>query len=241
MTEPLVVDPSRLEIAGATLRGLVFPALPAQFAITGTDAVSGAIKDTLPVIEGPVIEGLPAVRGALTRTGSSITAAAGMYAATDQRLGEQLDRVQFFAAPRKAADGRGAARMSGAAAEQPADETTPDRPADGQTPGPTAPQVNPSAAQYGQTMGTLGTFAQSVMQSVQGPMGSMPGGGSPAGLASQGTPGQLVDENEKADGDDEQPQDAVPEGAAPGYQASGNVPPAPLAERPTPASTQLNL
>ena len=99
----MVVDPSRLEAAGNALRELEFPVPPSPIAAAGTDSVSAAINETLPIIESRVTDGLPAVQAALKKTGSSIAAAAGIYADTDSRLSDHLTQVQFLAAGDKPA------------------------------------------------------------------------------------------------------------------------------------------
>lgn len=228
MTEPLVVDTSVLESGGATLQDLAFPALPAPLVVDGTDSVSAAINETLPVIETPVVEGLPAVKAALTRTGSSIAAAAGIYSDTDRRLGDHVNQVQFLATDENSAADTPAARLAAATTDTPADQ-----PADDETPTPdptlTPGSVLPQIGQYAQTAGYASQNAQTVMQSVQGAAGGMPGSGatpaqpvadtakteqSPADQA------QLVDETNKAD--EEAPEPA--EGAVPGDQTGGSVP-----------------
>lgn len=238
MTEPLVVDPSRLEVAGDSLRSLVFPVPPSPISVTGTDAVSASINETLPAIESPVTDGLPAAKAALTRTGSSMTAAADMYADTDQRLGDQLDQVQFFATGENPANGAKADRSAGVMAikptNNPADDKASDKPADEKTPitPQPGPQPTPSVPQFGQTVGQAAPFAQSFMQSAQGAAGNMPGSSSPAQLASQSTKteqapadqAQLVDDKEKADTEEEQRPEALAEGAAPGDQTLQGAP-----------------
>lgn len=97
MTKPLIVDPARLEIAGTKLGSLSIPAAPPTIAAPGTDAVSAAINETLPIIESPVVEGLPTAEAALAQTGSKISAAATMYADADHMLGQRIDEVQFLA------------------------------------------------------------------------------------------------------------------------------------------------
>ena len=78
MAEPLAVDPSRLKDAGTDLRGQVFPVPPPSIVAPGTDPVSAAINETLPILESPVIDGLRDAKAALTYTASNIDTAAGM-------------------------------------------------------------------------------------------------------------------------------------------------------------------
>ncbi|MEE6138563.1 hypothetical protein SKC41_19830 [Mycobacterium sp. 050128] len=103
MPEHLIVDPFHLELAGAALQSQVLPEPPPPWTATGADAVSEAINVTMPVIEAPVTEGLPAAQAAITATGSKVAAAARRYAETDQKLGERLDQTQFTGNGDKAA------------------------------------------------------------------------------------------------------------------------------------------
>lgn len=90
MSEPLAVDPSGLTAAGAKLSNLVFPVPPSPITATGTDSLSSAINTTMPGIESLSVDGLPAVKAALTRTASNISAAADVYTKADQSLGDGL-------------------------------------------------------------------------------------------------------------------------------------------------------
>jgi hypothetical protein len=98
MTDSLAVDPARLKAAGIDLRDQVLPAAPPPISATGSDPVSAAINQTLPIIESPVVDGLPDAQTAVTNTGSKIVTAAEMYAETDQLLGEHVGVVQFAGA-----------------------------------------------------------------------------------------------------------------------------------------------
>jgi hypothetical protein len=244
MTEPLLVDSSRLETAGTKLQGLVFPAPPAPIVAAGTDSVSAAINETLPIIESPAIDGLRDAKAALTKTGSKIAVAAGMYAETDQRLGEHLNRVQFLAADQRRAVAK-SDQLAGAKADQPAGGGTAGQAVDAEspsTPQPATqldqlvPQLGQVAPQVSQMVGAVSPLAQnvsqvsqSISQSVQGATGSMSGGGMPAQLAgdsakteqSPADQAELVGET-KAD-KDQQPE-ALAEGGAPGDQTSEGVP-----------------
>lgn len=240
MIEPLVVDPSRLEAAGNALRDLVFPVPPSPIAARGTDSVSAAINETLPIIESPVTDGLPALQAALKKTGSSIAAAAGIYADTDSRLGDHLTQVQFLAAGEEPADCASEDRPTG---------TPVDDPEDGKKPSPPKPTPQPdgSMPQLGQLAGAAGSLG-SVMQGMQGAMGSMAGGGpTPAQLAdsdkkdpSSDDEARLVDETKSDEGKGQPGPDA--EGAAPGAGASENVPgEAPASGQPHAAPSEITL
>lgn len=246
MIEPLVVEPSRLETAGNTLRDLVLPVPPSPIATAGTDSVSAAINETLPIIESSVSDGLPTIKAALTRTGSSIAAAAGMYADTDQRLGDHLTQVQFLTAGEKPGGGASADQPAGAPADEPVD-----KPSDGEKPSPPKPTPQPgtSMPQLGQMAGAAGMLG-SVMQGMQGAMGSMPGSGAaPAQLAadsnktdpSPADQDQLVDETETTDEEEKQPE-ALAEGAAPGTETLESIPvPPPTFGRPEASASEINL
>jgi len=258
MTEPLTVDPSRLQTAGAQLEGLNLPAPPPHFVAPGTDSVSAAINETLPIIESPVTDGLPKVEAALTRTGSSIVVAAGLYADTDQRLGEHVGSVQFLAGEAPSDDASDDSSTSGdqlltadgdGGTE---DGGTEDGGGDGNTDkGGTTPNpiAMPSMAQLGQmsqgvSQGaqTLMQGVQQVVQGVQGAAGSA--GGGPAKLASDVKPDessteqtQLVDETTKGDEEEK----TLAEGAAPGDQAAGGAPIEPTTGQPGTAPTEVVL
>ncbi|MBW0014172.1 hypothetical protein [Mycobacterium sp.] len=234
MTDSLVVDPARLKAAGIALRDQVLPESPPQISATGSDPVSAAINQTMPIIESPVVEGLPDAQGALANTGSKIVAAADLYAETDQLLGEHVGTVQFLAASDQRATGAGGetsdkqsaatADKNDAAAAEKADTT----PAAG-----VASNLNQvSAMTQAAQPATQGM--QSVMSSVQ----QMTGGVGNAGAS----PAKPADDNkadDSAEPDESQTGDAHlvdatsadSGGAAAGGQRSGSAP----AQSPTTA------
>lgn len=228
MIEPLVVEPSRLETAGNTLRELPFPVPPAPIVAPGSDPVSAAVNVTLPIIESPVVDGLPAVKAALTRTGSSIAAAAGMYTDTDQRLGDRLTQVEFLAT----ADKSGAAASGDKPEGAPVDD---EKPSPTPTPKPVTP--TPQPAEMAGAAGMLG----SVMQPMQSAMGSMQGAGAtPAQLADSTKPDDQAREENKSD--DEAESEGPAEGAAPGTQTPEAVPTrAPTGSRAGTVREEINL
>lgn len=229
MIEPLVVEPSRLETGGNTLQQLPFPTPPPPIVAPGTDAVSAAINSTLPTMESPVTDGLPAVKAALTRTGSSIAAAAAMYADTDRRLGDHLTQVQFLSATKASA--------GGSAGDKP--ET--DKPTDGDKPSPANPTPRPGAPapQPGELAGAAGPLG-SVMQGMQGAMGSMQGmqGGAsaPAQLADSTKKDPSSAEDDRLDDEEEGRPEASADGAAPGGETTEKAPAEPI----TPATPQAS-
>ncbi|WP_322858118.1 hypothetical protein U8D42_22990 [Mycobacterium europaeum] len=249
MTEPLVVDSSRLKAAGATLQTLVFPSAPPPIFAPGVDAVSAAINETLPVIESPVIKGLPAVESAVTRTGSSIVSAAGMYAETDQALGEHVGGARFLAAAQTPATGQPTGQLLRATADEskdkdgkaPEPEPKPQPDKKGQPADIAAPVAQLSG--MGQALGPVTQGMQTIMSSVQQATGSMGGAGAaPAQLADDTTKNdqladgqtQLVDEM-KSEGDQ-----SPGSGATPGDRGSGTAPVRPTtAHRPEPSEVGL--
>lgn len=93
MVKVMAVDPAGLRAAGTTLRSVAIPEPPPPVALTGTDSAATAVASTLPTIESPVIDRLPALQAALTQTGSNIASAAAMYAEIDQTLGENFGQL----------------------------------------------------------------------------------------------------------------------------------------------------
>jgi hypothetical protein len=253
MTETLVVDPSRLKAAGITLRGLVLPGAPPPIYATGTDSVSAAINETVPVVESPVVDGLPVVNAAVTRTGSNIATAAGMYAETDQALGDHVGKVQFLAAGQEQAKRAVADQPVSALADQVLGATAAASVAGEAlgTPIPAVPLDLDQVSKATQATQPVSQGMQNIMSSMQqftGSMGNMGNASAPpAQLASdttnaeQSDKAQLVDETKKDDEEEKQPE-ALADGAAPGDQASGSVPvQAPTAGRPetTPSAAEL--
>ena len=240
MTESLVVDPARLKAAGITLRDQVLPATPPPISATGPDAVSAAINATLPIIESPVVDGLPDAQAALTNTASKIVTAADMYAETDQLLGGHVGAVQFLAAR----DGQ----PTGATTEQPVSatagqllgaetaDTTSDETAD-QEANPTPSQavltnLNQLSAMT-QAMQPVTQGLQTVMSSVQQTTGGMGIAGAPPAKLADDTKTDDTEKNDESPAGGSQLVDVTApdsDGAAPGRQGSGNVPVQPPTE-----------
>jgi hypothetical protein len=252
MTDSLVVDPARLKAAGITLRDQVLPASPPPISATGSDSVSSAINQTLPIIESPVVDGLPDAQTAVTNTGSKIVAAADMYAETDQLLGEHVGTVQFLAA-------RGQ-QPAGAATEQPVSATagqllgteTADEKSD-ETATTSAAAVTTNLNQLSamtQASQPVTQGLQSMMSSVQQMTGGMgTAGASPAKLAddtkSDDTKKDDTKKPDESTTGDAQLVEATTEdsgGAAAGRQASGSVPvQPPTGGRPETTQSELEL
>jgi hypothetical protein len=221
MTQSLFVDTVRLESAGATLQGRTLPQPPAPIATAGTDAVSLAINETMPVVESPVLAGLPAAQTALAQTAANLTAAAGRYADTDNALGGPLAQHEFVAADGMAASRAGAgstARQASTAPEDLADAAVAAQPVGAAVPseGDVLQDLPSTAAQMGpqvsQVMGTAGSFAQGIFQNAKG--------------AAQNQPltGRTVEAAEKKDaGEEQHPEESVEE-AAPGIETGQSAP-----------------
>jgi hypothetical protein len=252
MTESLVVDPARLKAAGVTLRDQVLPAPPAPMSATGSDAVSAAINETLPIIESPVVDGLPDAQAALTNTASKIVTAADMYAETDQLLGEHVGTVQFLAArdqqPTDAATGQtvGATvgRLLGAeTADKKSDETA-DKKAN-PTPSQAVPTNLNQLAAVTQATQPVTQGLQTVMSSVQQATGGMGNAGAPPAKLADDTKNDDTEKPDESTTGDAQLVDATAEdsdGAAAGGQRSGSVPVQPLIDdRPETTQSELEL
>jgi hypothetical protein len=205
---------------------------------TGSDSVSTAINQTLPIIESPVVEGLPDAQAALTNTGSKIVSAADMYAETDQLLGEHLGTVQFLAARDQQAAGALAE-----AAEKKNDATADEKPATTPSAGVATNLTQASAMTQAAQPVTRGL--QSVMSSAQQATGGMGNAGAPpAKLADDAKDDDTTKPDESQTGDAQLVDAATADsdGAAAGGQGSGSVPaPPPTAGRPetTPSGHQL--
>jgi hypothetical protein len=219
MVDPLIVDTSRLEAAGDTLRSLALPPSPAGVTVAGTDAMSAAINATMPVVESPVVEGLPAAQAALQSTATKMISAATTYANVDQSLGEQLANQQFLAgdAPAHAAptSSGAAVRTAATPAAGPAAAAAADSAAalDAET----AAQPNQLAATAGSAIGGV----QGAVQSIQGAFSSMSASG---GQPASGGPSQPGTDAKPAGQDDEQKPETSQDGAAPGEQVQESVP-----------------
>lgn len=252
MTESLVVDPARLKASGIKLRDQVLPAAPAPISAPGSDSVCAAINVTMPIIESPVVDGLPDVQAALTNTASKIVAAADRYAETDQLLGEHVGTVQFSAAreqqPTDAVTDQPASapasRRLGAETADKKTDDTPDKKPD-KKPSPVVPANPNQAAAMAQAAQPLTQGMQSIMSGVQ----QFSGGMGNTGASSA----KLADDTKKGDtqSPDESPTDSAQlvdattkdaDGAASGKQGSGSAPvQPPTGGRPETAQSETAL
>jgi len=249
MTDSLVVDPARLKAAGVKLGDQILPAPPPPLSVTGSDSVSTAICETLPIIESPVIAALPDAQTALTNTGSKIVTAADMYAETDQLLGEHVGSVQFLAArvqpPTGAAIDQPVSARSGQLLGAETAGKMSDETADAnRTPSQTVTTNLNQLSAMTQATQPVAQGLQTVMSSMQQTTGGIGSGGA--------APAKLADDTETDDTDnpdqsptrDTQLVDATTgggAGAAAGNQGSGSVPVQPsTGDRPqTAQSTEL--
>ncbi|SPM39503.1 hypothetical protein BN1232_00132 [Mycobacterium numidiamassiliense] len=245
MTESLVVDPARLKAAGVTLRDQVLPAPPAPISAAGADPVSAAINVTMPVIEGPVVTGLPDVQAALTNTGSKIVTAAERYAETDQLLGEHVGTVQFLAAGERQPTDAVTEQPTTAAAPRQLGAETADKKTDEASDKKPDKKSQPTAPIDVNQLSAMAQAAQPLTQGMQSMMSSMQGMGT-AGSS----PAKLADDTKKDDTTtpdepaaqlvDATTQDA--EGAASGQQGSGSAPiQPPTGDRPETTSAETGL
>ncbi len=254
MTEPLSVDTSRLQAAARALGDLDVPEPPQRLAVAGTDAMSVAINDTLPLVEAPVIGGLPIAESAVKRTASNMSEAAGMYEETDKSSAAHIARGRTVgAAPGTTAPAGAAARNAASTAPASAGPvspaTSPSEPTTGQ---PSTPTGKPSSGQQGapqlSDIGPMvGPVTQSLSQELQGLMSKAQGvvrnpGTQPVPDAAQSAAVDLKDadasneDSKDEDSKDEDEQQSPADGAASG-RAQGPV--VPIADAAPPATTPL--
>jgi hypothetical protein len=252
MTESLVVDPARLKAAGVTLRDQVLPVPPPPISATGSDSVSTAINETLPIIESPMVDGLPDAQTALTNTGSKIVTAADMYAETDQLLGEHVGTVQFLAARDQQPAGAAteqtvsatAGQLLGAEAADKTSDDTADKKAN-PTPSQAVPTNLNQLSAMTQATQPVTQGLQTVMSSVQQATGGMGNAGAPPAKLADDTKNDDTEKPDESTTGDAQLVDATAEGgngAAAGGQGSGSVPVQPRTDdRPETTQSELEL
>jgi hypothetical protein len=239
----LVVDPARLKAAGVAVRDQQLPAAPPPMSAPGADPVSAAINETLPIIESPVIKGLPEAQAALTNTGTKIVTAADMYAQTDQRLGENVSTVQFLAASEPGGTDQPASAVSNLLGAQTTDKKDDDK--DGKKPGDKTPQPAVPSNSLGQ-LSAMSQAAQPLSQGLQTIMSTAQQAGSGVGNAGA-APAALADDTKKDDTatpDDESHLvgATTDEGAESGTPGSGSAPvEAPAGSRPGTTRSEIEL
>jgi hypothetical protein len=232
MSDSLVVDPARLKAAGIALRDEVLPASPPPMSAAGSDSVSAAINQTLPIIESPVVDGLPDAQTALTNTGSKIVAAAAMYAETDQLLGQHVGTIQFLAARDQQPAGvategpvsAAAQRLVGAEAADKTSDETAGKKTDATPAAAVTTNLNQVSA-VAQASQPVTQGLQSVMSSAQQATGGMGNAGAPpAKLADDTKPDDKPDESTTGDAQLVEATTEGSDGAAAGTQGPGSVP-----------------
>jgi hypothetical protein len=216
---------------------------------SGADSVSAAINVTLPIVESPVVKGLPEIQAALINTGSKIVTAADRYAETDQLLGEHLGKVQFLAAREPAATEQPASaaagqRLGAEKTDKKTDDKTPDKKDDKKS-HPAVPNNLDQLAAMTQAAQPMAQGMQSIMQGVQQSAGGMGNtGAAPAKLADD----TKKDDTKKPDGSptgethlvDATTKDA--DGATSGTQGSGSAPVQPATGgRPETTQSEIGL
>jgi hypothetical protein len=117
--EPLGVDAAALRGYGTDLVIAAgdIPAAPAAFTVTGGDAISQKISSLLPSIEGPILDGLPQVKGEAQSTADRVVSAADTYQRVDDELaGKVREAVQEALGTAGTGGGGGGAGGAGTAA-----------------------------------------------------------------------------------------------------------------------------
>jgi hypothetical protein len=94
---PLKVDPEQLAKLGHQLLAAAsdLPDPPPPFAVTGADAISAAIAERLPSIEGPIRDALPRLKDEAMTTAANVIAAAQRYSITDEQLAADYAARRF--------------------------------------------------------------------------------------------------------------------------------------------------
>ena len=173
MTEPLSVDTSGLRAAAGVFGDLDVPASPKPLTVTGTDAMSAAINEVLPIIEAPVIDGLPVVGSALKKTASDMATAADRYDETDSKSAGDIAGTQFNSDANTARK-KTTSTATTAANDTGADPVTPPASAFEQLSEQLSEQLAslaeklPSAEQVAQQLGQMAPMMGSVTQSLSG-------------------------------------------------------------------------
>lgn len=238
MIEPLSVDTSGLNAAAGVLDDLEVPTPPGPCGVAGADAMTAAINEVLPIIEAPVIDGLPTAASALKRTASDMAAAADMYDMTDKASAGAIAQSQF------AGEGPKARKQSSSAAAKA--ETVPPtvsaaEPLAGQLASLAGnlPSAEQSVQQLGQMAPMMGSATQSMSGQVQGLMSKAQGGGqNPAAPPAPDTTVEDPEDAEEQKADEQQkPADGAASGRGdgPGVPIPDTVPPT---TTPSPSAAQ---
>jgi hypothetical protein len=154
---PLKVDPELLRKYGGQLLNAAgdLPDAPPPFTVSGTDAISQAIADKLPSIEGPIQGALPQLKDEASNTASNVVTAAGRYSSTDAQLAADYEKHQFDSAAGTGGGGAGSGGGSEAMSQMGQMTSMP-------------MQMGGQAAQMPmQTMSAVAQVPQGIMQGVQ--------------------------------------------------------------------------
>ncbi len=175
---PLKVDPELLRKYGQQLLTAAgdVPAAPAPFTVTGMDAISQAIAEKLPSLEGAIQDALPQLKDEASNTASNVVEAAGRYSTTDSQLAADYEKHQFDSAGGPGGGGNGIAGTGAGDADSMGQL--------GQMMSMPMQMAGQAAQPPMQAMGAVGQVPQGVMQGVQ-QIGQMTGGVENAGGASQ--------------------------------------------------------
>ncbi len=94
MTETLVVDPSKLASIGETLRlaSAQIPGAPSSISVSGTDALSQAVKSGSSLMDAPLLT-LPTLKTELTALAEKISQAGTKYSTTDTNLADAIKNL----------------------------------------------------------------------------------------------------------------------------------------------------
>jgi hypothetical protein len=194
--QTLKVDPELLKKYGGQLLTAAgdLPDAPPPFIVPGTDAISQAVAEKLPMIEGGFQEALPQLKSEASSTATKVTEAAGHYANTDAELAANYEKHQFDSASPGGSGSSGAGGGSDAMSQV------------GQMMSMPMQMASQAAQMPMQAMSAVAQVPQSVMQGVQqiGQMAGSLGGssegssGTQAGKAAEdgaGQPGDRKDED----------------------------------------------
>ncbi len=182
---PLKVDPELLRKYGQQLLTAAgdLPAAPAPFTVTGTDAISQAIAEKLPSLEGAIQDALPQLKDEASNTASNVVEAAGRYSSTDSQLAADYEKHQFDSAGGPGGGGSGTAGSGGGGADSMGQL--------GQMMSMPMQMTSQAAQLPMQAMSAVGQVPQGIMQGVQ-QIGQMTGGMGNAGGASDAQTGELT-------------------------------------------------
>ena len=183
---PLKVDPELLGKYGQQLLAAAgdLPAAPPPFTVTGADAISQAIAEKLPPLEGAIQDELPKLKDEASNTASNVVEAASRYATTDSQLAADYEKHQFDSAA-----GRGAGTGSVGGGTDSAGQMG----QMGQMMSMPMQMASQASQLPTQAMGAVGQVPQGVMQGVE-QIGQMAGG-----IGDAGHPDDRRDEDQEKD------------------------------------------